>query len=686
MKRSPAVVHCLLLAILVWINLYIAREFFLVEYTGYMNSMHGFWIAIARLAGDSWWRPTWWPFWDGGMPFEYTYAPLVPGLSALWSSLGRISEAAAFQRISGVVYCTGPVVVYAFGFTLLRSAGYAFAAGAAYSLLAPTQLIVPDDPFQWAHFWDARRLYLTAVWDDVPHLAGLSLTILSVVLLQRSLHPGRWLSWIAATLCIAAAWLASLFSATVLVIAGACFLAAWGPGQGKRCFLLLTAANLTGWIIASPFASPSFLLHLREVSQTYPEGRIGWQSPAGLLLVALAGWLVCRWCKPAPRRFLALFTIAVSAPPLVQHYLGWNLLPQPARYKFEMELALVVLATVLAAHLLAPVRRIGIAGLSFLLVFLLSTQIIGHRRFAKNLFQQPNITKTIEFRAADWVNQNLPGRRIMFPGSMAQWANAFAPVTQFTGSSFSVAPNLAQQKAVEAIYRESIDVALRWLTAFGVDAIWVSGRQSAEFWKPFPHPELYAHRLRPLVEQQGTILYDVGRKRPGLTHAISEDSLVVKEEPAQLEKFIAAMDRSPHHVSMKWISRNRLLIHRPAGHAGVLTVQINHHRGWRASVDGKSLDVHRDALGLIWLKPQCAGPCSVELTYDGGRELRLLRWLSFTALALLAGVAIFSLFRGSSSSASPPSEAHGPRHSRGLDSVSRNPGDSPRPGKTSPAH
>lgn len=63
-----------------WLNVYICRELFLREHTGYMNAMHGYWMAIARLVPFShWWQPAWWPYSFCGMPAEYTYSPLVPG-------------------------------------------------------------------------------------------------------------------------------------------------------------------------------------------------------------------------------------------------------------------------------------------------------------------------------------------------------------------------------------------------------------------------------------------------------------------------------------------------------------------------------------------------------------------------------------------------------------------------------
>jgi hypothetical protein len=60
-------------AALLWINAYICRDLFRAS-TTYMNSMHGFWTAIAKLGGDGWFHPAWWPYWDCGIPFEYLRA------------------------------------------------------------------------------------------------------------------------------------------------------------------------------------------------------------------------------------------------------------------------------------------------------------------------------------------------------------------------------------------------------------------------------------------------------------------------------------------------------------------------------------------------------------------------------------------------------------------------------------
>src|SRR5579863_8171438 len=88
---------------LLWINAYICRDLFRNP-TAYMNSMHGFWIAIAKHGGASWFQSHWWPYWDGGMPTEFTYAPLVPGLIAAIVAATGIPHILAFQWITGAAY------------------------------------------------------------------------------------------------------------------------------------------------------------------------------------------------------------------------------------------------------------------------------------------------------------------------------------------------------------------------------------------------------------------------------------------------------------------------------------------------------------------------------------------------------------------------------------------------------
>src|SRR5437588_9304390 len=133
-------------ATLLWINGYICRDFFSAP-TAYMNSMHGFWISLAKLGAGSWLRPTWCPYWDCGIPFEYTYAPLVPGMAAAWAALRGIPHSLALECITGFFYCLAPLTLFLMAWRFTRAPGYSFCAALFYSLTSPTQILSPDGDF-----------------------------------------------------------------------------------------------------------------------------------------------------------------------------------------------------------------------------------------------------------------------------------------------------------------------------------------------------------------------------------------------------------------------------------------------------------------------------------------------------------------------------------------------------------
>src|SRR4051794_4833259 len=137
----------LLLCGVIWLNAYIARDLFTAEATAKTNSMQGFWAAMARWADSAWWKPTWWPYWDAGMPFEYTYAPLFPGMAAGVAHLGGVSAIRAVQMLCGLVYSLGPALAGVALWRLTRSAVWAFGVAAAYSLLSPALLLAPNESF-----------------------------------------------------------------------------------------------------------------------------------------------------------------------------------------------------------------------------------------------------------------------------------------------------------------------------------------------------------------------------------------------------------------------------------------------------------------------------------------------------------------------------------------------------------
>jgi hypothetical protein len=235
----------------------------------------------------------------------------------------------------------------------------------------------------------------------------------------------------------------------------------------------------------------------------------------------------------------------------------------------------------------------------------------------------------------------------MLPGSIAQWANDFADLPQFSGSSWSQAYNQVQQRGLAAVYNggdtppQDARVSLDWLKAFGVGAVAVSGPNSHEYWKPFAHPAKFEGLLPVLWREDDVTIYRVPQRTASLAHVMSE-STIVSRPPAgprdtdAIEKYVAALDDpSLPPAEFQWAGPNSIQIRTTASPGQTISVQISYHPGWHAKVGSRAIELRRDGLGQMWLRPDCSSLCEIRLEYDGGWELRLCRYISFGALALL---------------------------------------------------
>jgi hypothetical protein len=633
--------------ILLGINLYICRGLFTTQ-TAAMNSMHGFWAAIAQWADGSWLHPTWWPFWDGGIPFEFTYSPLVPALTAVASGVFHISGVMAVQYVTAVAYCLVPVTLFLMAWLMTRAVGYSFLAGLIYSLTSLTRPLMADDPVSPRSLLSARRLLLLVNWDDTPHALALVFLPLAILCLVLSIQKRKPIYYAGAAFTIAAATAASAFAPVVVAMASLCLLAVLQRDSWKRDILVIAGIAVYAYALSARFLPPSLLEAISIASRGGGEGWTKGSIP--VIAIALAGWVVLwrlllRWIGDWQLQFFVLFAYLASSAPLAATYLNRNLLPQPNRYRFEMEVALSLLAVFGARALLARAPQWLKIVLLMVCLGVSARQVVFYRRFAKALIQPGNLQSTIEGLTTEWADQNLRGTRILMPGSIWQWANVFAPIQQFTGGSWSMAYNPVQQTGYYAVRysgetaEQDARISIAWLKAYGVGAACVSGPKSPEYWKPFLHPAKFEGLLPVLWRAEDTTIYRVPQRTASFAHVVPE-SAVVRSAPwyagdiAALERYDAALDDvSLPLADFEWEGRNRIHIRTSAGAGQVITIQVNYHPGWHARAGGRAVEIHKDGLGLMWLRPGCNGPCEVDLEYDGGWELRLCRWLNYLAVA-----------------------------------------------------
>jgi hypothetical protein len=627
---------------LVWLNFYIIRGLLAVETTARMNSMHGFWTALARLGDGSWWTPSWWRYWDGGMPFEYAYAPLVPGLTALVAKAFGIPQIRAVEWVFALILTLGPPLLYLGVWRLTRAPGWSFAAAAFYSLLSPALVLAPNDAFSLRTLFYLERFFLTIEWDEGPHLAALALWGPAVLCLFRIVETRR-LIWIAAGVPLLAGMVyASAFGTTVLAITAVCVLGAVGFSWER--FGSLAVAGALTYLAAMAWLPPSFVRVIREASDFHGQGWT-WSSWTALAIVVFAWVLVyprlMRRMDDSRLRFFILFAMTSLLIVWLNDFLHKQFVPQPVRYKQELAIGLSLAAVFSFRLVWGRLSRPVQAATLGLVLAVAAEQTVFARRWAKELIQDRDVTSTIEYRAAQAVDRYVPPEgRVMLPGSIAQWLNAFSRHEQWSGSSWSSAPNLKQQAAREEAYSEAggFETSLMWFRAFGVDAVVTVGPDSPEFWKPFRDPGKYEGHFEKLWSERDTALYIAPRRIRSRAHALP-DAVRATGSRESVKAYVAALEseRLPG-LTFHWAGRNSARVEGEVLGGEAVSLQMNDHPGWSARVGGREVEIEPDGLGLMWIRPGCNGPCAIDLEYTGGFELHLARWISMLTLVGMAGL------------------------------------------------
>ncbi|MBC7928252.1 MAG: hypothetical protein H7039_21615 [Bryobacteraceae bacterium] len=645
--------------VLVCLNVLLAEKLFRVEYSAWLHSNEGTFIAIARQIAAHPFDLLWWPHWDCGLPFQHTYLPLLHIIVGAWSRLAGVSAALSFHQVCAVFFCLGPVAVYALAHTLTGKRHTSFIAALIFSLTSPGAWLVPMIRYDLGSGWNLRRLQILAYYGEGPHIASMALIPLALLFAYLVLHRERWSDRVLTGLFTGLAVLANAFAATILVVAFSCLLATVRTDRLIRNIVLMGTIGLLAYVWVSPLFPTSVIAAIRVNSPSVDgDFRFNAASLAALsitFIVAATIWLLTRRQEPHLRFFVLyawwMFSIVIAGT-----WFHANIVPQPHRYQIAMDLG-ICLALVFCAELWLRETRFELVRKASTVVLAVSCVVLlAHNvRYARRIIQSTDITKTAAYRIATWVDRNRNGQRVMIGGAYSFYFNIFTDTPQLHGGHDPMLPNQVMRIATFTVYTgmdagdRDTQLSTLWLQALGAHAVSVPGPQSAEFYKPFVNPRKFEGVLKVLWREGDDTIYEVPARSKSLAHAVPEQALV-KHQPengldsGETQAYVAAInDSAISEAKWTWLNRHAATVEHPGGGPGqVVSVQTTYHPGWIASVDGRPVPTGADGLGFLVIRPACAGPCRIDLEYDGGRELKLA---SAGSLAVTFGVVAFAIRR-----------------------------------------
>ena len=624
------------------LNALVTLRLFHVDYTRQMGSIEAAYVGLARYVAHHLSDLTWFPLWYGGIPYPDTYPPLLHWISGLAVALFGISPGLAYHAVTATIYAAGPAALFWMAWRLSGNRAAAFTAGLLYSLISPSCLLVKEVRFDAGGWFGPRRLGTLVVYGEGPHLISLLFLPLAVGLLHVALQKRRPVYYVIAALAIAAVPLSNWLGGMALAMAIAAYLLSGMTEPWPGVWLRTAGLGAIAYAIAVPWLGPATIAVIRtnapRVANNFESTATQRLFAGGVALGLLLGaWGLARWKSAPPTRFAALFAYITAATALGRYWFRQSLVPQPERYHLEMDMALCVLAAFLVWPLAVRIPRCARVITVCAAAAGCIAIVVHQQRIAHEMERPIDIRTTIEYQTAKWLDANQPGRRVFAPGTIGFWLNAFSDTPQLTGGFDNGILNPFLPHVIFQVYAgDRHDLAVAFLKAYGCAAVIGGGPQSREVYHPYAHPEKFAG-LPELWRNGGDVIYAVPGRSGWLAHAVRATDLVqmtpVAYNDVAVKPYLAALDDpSLPTVELRWRAPSAATVTADLRPEHLLSIQISWAPGWHASVNGDPRPAWGDKLNQMVVEPRCSGPCTVELTYDGGAEGRVSRWLSRLAL------------------------------------------------------
>ncbi len=638
-------------AVLIW-------PLFKVKYTDKWSSIESTFISDARFLKEHFPHPLWQPLWYGGTRFDYIYPPALRYTTAALAKFYPMTEARAYHIYTAFFYCFAIAGVYLLERLGSGSRDWAWLAAAASAVLSPTFLFLP----LWrADSWLHHPIRLGALirYGEGPHVTAFALLPVALTASLLALQVRRPLAMAAAATLCALVVSNNFYGAVALAVCYPLLLwSLWITRQDNEIWLRALAIPALAYGLTAFWLVPSYLRVTTYNLKLVSEPGNTWSIWVTLAVAAAYLFLSAKWARGRADLFWTVFVVGLalffSLEVLGNHYFHFRIAGDPTRLTPELDLALI-LVTVEGLRRLwigdTPARR-AIALAVVLISF--ATAIPYVRHAWRIVVPDLNYRNRVEFQLSEWMANHLPHARTLATGSVRFWYDAWRDLPQLGGGSDQGMINQLVTAATSSIIRGDVRQGVKWMQAFGVDAVIVHDQNSQEFYHDYTAPDAFAGVLPALLDDhEGNVIYRVPRRFPDLVRVVetarigSLRTVDMQGDQATVAAYVDVVERGPGaQAFLRWEGSNVIRIEAEVGAGQSVLAQVSYDPQWRAESDGTTLAIRKDALGQMLIEtPQ--GRHEIRLVFDTPLENRIGQIVTvFSGLAVLV-LTVFGLRRSS---------------------------------------
>jgi hypothetical protein len=616
-------------------------------------SIESTFIADGRFLRDHGPHPRWQPLWYCGTRFDYIYPPALRYGTASISKVFGVTPARAYHLYTAFFYCIGIVGVYLLVRIGARSRVAAWLAASAAALLSPSFLLLPQF-LRDSSFLEPQRLHVLLRYGEGPHMTAFALLPPALALSFAALRARRPAALAGAALLSALVVSNNFYGATALAIWFPILVwSVWITHQHRRAWLGAIGIAALAYGLCALWLVPSYVRVTVDNLKIVAKPGNNWSMAAALAVAAAAGWLSWRFARGKPALAWPVFVWCSFAAYMLnvvgQGWFGFRVAGEPLRLVPELDLAIILAGVEVVRQIW---RRYRIAAVAVVLIaFYPAVRYLKH---AWELYPaDPDHTRRVEFRMADWMARNLPGARAFVTGSVRFWYNTWHDLPQVGGGSEQ---GLLNPNLMPAFWEINLGPdpkpTVLWLQALGADAIIIHDRSSEEIYHDSVYPKKLAGVLPVLLDDgRGNVIYRVPRRFPGLARVVDRGRAAAlgpvrsNTDVERLEPYVDVVENGPNApVSMQWEGTDAAVVRVSVGPDESVLVQMTYDPYWRAYSSGTRLPVRRDALGQMLIDAP-SGDHTIRLVFELPLENLVGRVLTGVSL-LVCGALVIGAARG----------------------------------------